>query len=148
MLNSSVLKWCLNGYNKNCYKPTIRRKLPPSNYRTWCIHMLTQKSQTDWTFVARNCRHLLTFSIFCTLRTPRFGRPSCSPDIISSNFISSLPSLRSWNRSFTCRWTYSDKYAFASSPLQQQQLRSRSTIVLRIKTFNSWPTFSPYLYNS
>lgn len=51
------------------------------------------------TLVARNFRHLFTFSTFCTLSMPLLGRPSCSPEMISSSFMRILPSAKSVNRS-------------------------------------------------
>lgn len=51
------------------------------------------------TLVARNLRHLLRFSTFWTRMIPLLGVPSFSPEMISSSFISILPSARSVNRS-------------------------------------------------
>ena len=45
--------------------------------------------------MCKNARHLLTFSILWTLSFPEFGRPSFSPEMISSSRMRSLPSLKS-----------------------------------------------------
>lgn len=51
------------------------------------------------TFVWRNAKLLLTFSILCTRMRPLFGLPSFSEDIISNNFSNLMPSAKSVNRS-------------------------------------------------
>lgn len=53
------------------------------------------------TLVCKNAKLLLTFSILCTRIRPLFGLPSFSPEIISNNFSSLMPSARSTNKSTT-----------------------------------------------
>ena len=62
--------------------------------------------ETTLTLLLRNMMLLLTFSIFWTRRTPLFGLPRLSPDMISRRRISVLPSARSVNRSLICMWAY------------------------------------------
>ena len=58
------------------------------------------------TFVDKNLRDLPTFSIICTRRTPLFGLPRFSPEMISSSLSSNLPSAKSLNKSMICRCAY------------------------------------------
>lgn len=68
-----------------------------------CDQTVLQFFTNEYTFVARNFRHLLKFSTFCTRISPLFGLPRCSPEMISSSFIKIFPSAKSVNKSLISR---------------------------------------------
>lgn len=68
-----------------------------------CDQTVLQFFTNEFTFVARNFKHLLKFSTFCTRISPLFGLPRCSPEMISSSFIKIFPSAKSVNKSLISR---------------------------------------------